>query len=143
MNRLPAIVSGVTACDGIALIDVRVGELGCTAMLVGEPTPADRYPVGRLVTLAFKELEVSLAKRLSGEISLRNRLPCRVTALHQGALLTRVDLLFGHYPLSALITSRSAQQLTLAPGDEVEALIKANEMTLLVEDTPNGADHVR
>jgi len=140
MNRLPATVCGVTACDGIALVDVRVGELDCTAMLVGEPAPADRYPVGSHVTLAFKELEVSLAKRLAGEISLRNRLPCRVTALNTGELLTRVDLVFGRYPLSALITSRSAQQLTLAPGDEVEALIKANEMTLLADNGDGDAD---
>jgi len=140
MNQLPATVSGVTATDGIALVDVRVGEFSCTAMLVGEPAPADRYPVGRSVMLAFKELEVSLAKRLSGEISLRNRLSCRVTALHEGELLTRVDLLFGQHPLSALITSRSAHQLTLSPGDLVEALIKANEMTLLVDDDTGGAN---
>lgn len=133
MNRLPATVSAVAACDGLALIDVATEGVACTAMLVGEPEPARRYPPGSTVTLLFKEQEVALAKDLAGAISVRNRLPCRITALHQGELLTRVELRFGPHALAALITTRSARRLELAPGDAVEALVKSNEMTLLSE----------
>ena len=131
MNRLPGIVTGVTSHDGLALIDVDVSGVACSAMLVGGDGQAAPYAPGEPVMLGFKEFEVSLARDLQGAISLRNRLPCRVTALQSGQVMSRVLLDFNGHALSAVITSRSVAKLCLAVGDTVEALIKANEMNLI------------
>lgn len=130
MNRLPGVITEIISQDGIALIDVDVDGILCSAMLVGVDTQT-RYMTGEVATLCFKEFEVAIAKNLQGVVSLRNRLSCRVTALQTGAVMTRVMLDFNGHALSAVITSRSAARLQLLPGDEVEALIKANEMNLL------------
>ena len=132
MNRLPGVVTSVISHDGLALIDVDVAGVACSAMLVGEGA---HYAPGEPVTLGFKEFEVSLARDLQGVISLRNRLPCRVTAVQAGQVMSRVLLDFNGHQLSAVITSRSVVKLGLMVGDAVEALIKANEMNLLPAGT--------
>ena len=87
------------------------------------------------VTLLFKETEVALAKNLAGLISLRNRLPAIVTAIERGTILTRVTLDFNGHAFESIITTRSSHVLELAVGDAVEALVKANEMTVMPEST--------
>ncbi|TJZ65638.1 TOBE domain-containing protein [Chitiniphilus eburneus] len=130
MNTLPGILIELESADGIALAEVEVArKVRCTAMLVGASDPA--WTAGRAVTLAFNEAEVALAKGRTGLISLRNLLPCTVIGIEEGRLLSRVRLECAGYPLSALITTGSVRRLALAPGDTVEALIKANEMALL------------
>jgi molybdate transport system regulatory protein len=129
MNRLPGRIVGVESDDGIMLIDVEAAGVGLTALLLGagqlRPLAA-----GDVVELAFQEAEVSLARNRSGTISLRNVLPCVVAEVKTGRLLTHVALDFAGHRLAAIITTRSARHLELAPGVEVEALIKANEMSL-------------
>jgi molybdate transport system regulatory protein len=83
------------------------------------------------VALLFKETEVALAKNLSGLISLRNRIPAIVRSVERGQVLTKVGLNIDGYPLTSVITTKSSHLLQLAVGDEVEGLVKANEMSIM------------
>ena len=74
---------------------------------------------------------MSLAKNLSGLISLRNRLPAQVRAVEKGQVLAKVTLDYQGLDVVSIITTRSAERLDLKAGDAVEALVKANEMTIL------------
>lgn len=130
MNVLHGRLRGVEAADGIQLIDLDVEGVHCTATVVGDGGP-EHWPADSRVTVVVRETEVALAKHLSGLVSLRNILPCVVDSVQPGKLLTRVGLRFGSSHLEAVITTRSADRLQLQPGDEVDALIKANEMLLL------------
>jgi molybdopterin-binding protein len=49
-------------------------------------------------------------------------------------VLTRALLDYHGHEIISIITTRSAERLRLAVGDEVEALIKTNEVTLVAED---------
>lgn len=129
MNRLPATVVAVEIEAGIALVEAEALGRRYTAMLVGV-NEAVHWRSGSEVVLLFQETEVSLAKDLSGLLSMRNRLPCRVTAIERGRLVSRVWLTCGAHPLASVITTRAVQALQLAVGDEVEGLVKANEMTV-------------
>ncbi|HZW21939.1 TOBE domain-containing protein [Noviherbaspirillum sp.] len=133
MNRLPGEIADIAVHGSIALIDVQVGARRFTATLIGASEEAAGWKPGMAVTLLFKETEVSLAKNLSGLISMRNRIPCTVAAIERGTLLTRVTLDFEGRALESVITTRSSHALGLAIGDAVEGLVKANEMTLLPE----------
>lgn len=135
MNRLPGTISEVDVHGSIALVDVLVGERRFTATLIGASGDAAGCLPGKPVTLLFKETEVSLAKNLSGLISMRNRIPCTVIAIERGRLLTRVALDFDGRKLESVITTRSSFSLDLAVGDAVEGLVKANEMTLVPEES--------
>ncbi len=134
MNRLPGRISAVDVHGSIALVEAEVGQQRFTAMLIGNGAEAAAWPLGMPVTLLFKETEVSLAKNLSGSISMRNRIAAVVTSIERGTLLTRVTLAFGCHAIGSIITTRSSDALALAVGDPVEALVKTNEMSLMPEN---------
>lgn len=131
MNRLPGVVIAIHSAGHVALADVEVLGGNMSALLIESDSQAGYLKPGARVLVLFQETEVSLAKQLSGIISLRNRLMTRVTQVNKGEVLTRAVLDYGGHELVAIITTRSAERLTLAAGDEVEALIKANEVTLV------------
>jgi len=135
MNRLPATLAAVEVHGSIALVDTLIGAHRFTATLIGAGAEVGAWQTGMPVTLLFKETEVSLAKNLAGLISLRNRIPCTVRAVEHGRLLTRVALDFCDHRLESVITTRSALALAITPGDAVEALVKANEMAVLPDET--------
>ncbi|MEQ6290466.1 TOBE domain-containing protein [Vogesella sp. GCM10023246] len=130
MNRLHGFVTGVHSADGIHLLQVSVGEHHCTALALGEQAPAN---VGQRVQLGFREMDVALARHLSGDISIRNILPCEVTAVQLGTLMARISLRCGQLAFTALITRQSALRLKLETGSQVSALIKSHAMLLLEE----------
>lgn len=114
----------------MSLVDVAVGGDVFTATLLETPETAGYLLVGADVTLLFKETEVSLAKNLSGLISLRNRFPVTVRSIERGAILSAVGLDCRGKSLTSIITTRAVDRLQLAVGDAVEALVKANEVVL-------------
>lgn len=138
MNQLSGTLSGLEIHGSIALVEVAVGPHRLTATLLGASAAMAAWSVGRPLTLLFKDTEVSLAKNLSGLISLRNRMPSQVVAVETGTLLTRVVLDFDGHSIASVITTRSARLLDIAVGDRVEALVKANEMSVL--DAPPSPD---
>jgi molybdate transport system regulatory protein len=134
VNRLRGRITAVESAGHVLLVDVAVDDKRFSAILL-EAAGAERLQPGAAVTLAFKETEVSLAKNLSGLISLRNRMRTRVRAVEKGKVLAKVTLDYHGAEVVSVITTRSAERLDLKPGDEVEALVKANEMTILPEET--------
>jgi len=78
---------------------------------------------------------VSLERGPHGLLTQRNRLPATITALEPLGTLTRVRLDAG-FPLNALITAWAAQDLALAPGQEVHALIKASAIQVVPIEDP-------
>ena len=134
MNRLPGVITAMQSAGHVALADVEVSDGIMSALLIEGDAQAAHLKPGASVLVLFQETEVSLAKDLAGLISLRNRLLSRVKQLDKGAVLTRALLDYHGYEIISIITTRSAERLGLAVGDEVEALIKANEVTLVAED---------
>ena len=137
MNKLNGTIVAIQRSGGIVLADVDVEGYLFSAILVDTGDPDNWLKVANPVVLAFKETEVSLAKGLSGLISLRNRIQCRVKSIERGELLCKVNLDFKGWGIASVITSRSILMLDLAEGDLVETLIKANEM-VLIQVKPNG-----
>ncbi|SCK24083.1 TOBE domain-containing protein [Vogesella sp. LIG4] len=78
--------------------------------------------------------------RLPLRTSARNQLPGRITRLEAGAVNDTVHIqLAGGQPLIAQVTRSSSEELALAPGRQVVALIKASWMALA---TPDAAAHI-
>lgn len=64
-------------------------------------------------------------------LSIRNQLPGTVTAVTPGAVMATVKIrLAGGQDLTAAITKESAEDLRLAAGSAVEALVKSTEVAL-------------
>lgn len=134
MNRLSGQIEAIETQGSVAIVDVKLGALSLTALLLGGAEQLASWCGGQAVELLFKETEVALAKNLSGQISLRNRLPGRIAGIEWGQVLTRVRLQLDEAqaaPVSSVITTRSARKLQLEIGDRVEGLVKSNEMSLI------------
>lgn len=130
MNQLKAKIIHIESNAHMSLVDLAVGNDVLSATLLETPEQVDYLQVGKQVTLLFKETEVSLAKNLTGLISLRNRLQAKVKHIDRGEILSAVTLDYQNYPLVSVITTRGMDRLQLEVGDQVEALIKANEVVL-------------
>lgn len=133
MNRLPGRIVAIETHGSIAVVEAAVGVHTITATLIGAGEEIKTWRRDMQIGLLFKATEVALAKKLSGLISMRNRMPAVVTAIEHGKLLTKVMLDFDGHPISSVITTRSAHALGLDVGDKLEALVKANEMTVVTE----------
>lgn len=135
MNKLPGEITQIQQSGAILLVDADVNGQVFSTLLIESATRPGWLQVGNTIDLVFKETEVSLAKNLLGQISLRNRMPCVILKIERGELLSRVFLKFQDYTLSSSITTRSVDSLNLNIGDEVEALVKANEVSLMKTKT--------
>ena len=131
MNRLTGKIAAIDSNSHMSLVDVTVGADVFTATLLETPETAEYLHVGSDVTLLFKETEVSLAKDLSGLISLRNRIAVTIRSIERGDILSAVTLDYAGKPLISVVTTRSIDRMQLAVGDAVEALVKANEIALM------------
>lgn len=131
MNKLTGKISKIQQSGAILLVDADVDGHSFSAMLIESATQPEWLQEGNSIDLVFKETEVSLAKNLSGIISMRNRMKCTVQHIERGELLSKITLQFQKYTITSAITTRSVDSLDLKVGDEVEAMVKANEVSLM------------
>jgi molybdopterin-binding protein len=68
------------------------------------------------------------------KLSARNQIPATVTAITAGEATANIELDAGGSRLVASITVEAANELKLAPGSEVIAIIKASDVILSVAD---------
>ena len=130
MNKLTGKVIGVESSLHMSMVDIDVNGDVFTSIVLELPATAGYLKQGRLVDLLFKETEVSIAKNLSGLISLRNRFTGVISKLERSQLLTKVYLNYKNFQVVSIISSRSALKLELIEGDVVEWLVKTNELSL-------------
>lgn len=131
MNKFRGCITRIEANDHVSLVDVDVSGDNFTATLLETPDDAPYLRVGNVVDVLFKETEVSLAKGLTGLISLRNRVTVTVKQVRSGVILSEVVMDYRGQPMSSIITTGSIRRLNIQTGDEIEALVKANEVTLM------------
>jgi molybdate transport system regulatory protein len=131
MNRIEVIIKQVMNSGGIIMVDMEADGLTMTSLMIDTPHNPGWLKQGNQVYAVFKETEVSIAKDFTGKISLRNKIPCRVQQIDRGELMSIIHMTFGDFHIQSAITSRSIDMLDLQKDDEVVAMIKANEITLM------------
>ena len=131
MNKLTGVITQIQKSGAIMLVDVDVDGHGFSALLIESATHPQWLQTGNTIYLVFKETEVTLAKGLSGKISMRNHMMCKVLHVERGGLLSTITLKFQNYTIMSAITTRAVDSLEIRVGEEIEALIKANEVSLM------------
>jgi len=124
----------VESSPHMSMVDIDVEGDVFSSIVLETPATASYLKQGKLVALVFKETEVSIGKNLSGLISLRNRFKATIKGLERSEILTKVFLNYKSHPIISIISTRSAQKLSLTEGDSIEWLVKTNEVSLLKED---------
>ncbi|MFN8673011.1 MAG: TOBE domain-containing protein [Candidatus Sericytochromatia bacterium] len=129
MNKLEGIIKNILVQDELSLIEVQVNNDLFTAILIN--SKEDNLLINQKVSLVFKETEVSLAKNLIGSISIRNRIKVKILSITKGKLLSKILLSYNDTKLISIITTKATNELELKINDEIEALIKTNEITIM------------
>ena len=63
-------------------------------------------------------------------LSARNQLRGQVKDIKLGNVMAHVVVQVGEYEIESVITRRSAEELSLKPGDTVTAIIKSTEVMI-------------
>ena len=130
MNKLIGKVILVESSSHMSMVDIDVDGDVFSSIVLETPATATYLKQGSIVTLLFKETEVSIGKNLSGLISLRNRFKATIIGLEKSDILTKVFLNYKSKQIISIISTRSAEKLGLIDGDAVEWLVKTNEVSL-------------
>ena len=131
MNKLQGKIMNIESSEHISIVDINVkGDLFST-VIIETPETADYLRIGKEVFMLFKETEVSIGKALSGNLSLRNRLKSKIKTIEKGTVLTKITLDYKGKDIISVITTRSTNKLDLKVGDDVQGLVKANEVIIM------------
>jgi molybdate transport system regulatory protein len=130
-NQLDATVTAVKTGEAMATVKARLpGGQDITAAITREAVEDLGLTEGKPVRVLVKSTEVSLATgRLNG-ISIRNRLPGRVVGIAAGEAMAAVKISIDGGELTAAITREAVDELGLAGGSPVVALVKSTEVSL-------------
>lgn len=131
MNKLYGHISGILSNGDLSLVTVALpGGTLLEVMVIDTPKTGNYLENGREVAVLFKETEVIITTETTPQISIQNRIPCKIKAIEKGQLLSRLHLEAGTASISALLPTSVTWQMALHPGTPVLALIKYNEIML-------------
>lgn len=128
MNHINAIVKDIQSMDNLSIVTFDAHGHSLRMMALGLNFP---LKVGSKVILGAKASNISLAKNLSGMISISNQLDCIIESVDKGSLLSSVKVRFNEVILESVITLESADQMDLRVGESVISLIKESELSIL------------
>ena len=130
MNILPGKIYDFEVCEDLTLVKVQCNDQVLSSIIIESPETVSYLSKNSPIKVLFKETEVIIGKESDFEISLQNQLPCIITEIKKGMLLSRLSLSFGDHEIRSIITSNAVRNLKLAVGMSVLAMIKTNELML-------------
>ncbi|MFF6841371.1 molybdopterin-binding protein [Streptomyces tanashiensis] len=130
-NQLPGTVTAVTTGEAMASVKVRLdGGQDITAAITAGAVKDLGLAEGSVVKALVKSTEVALATGPVQGISIRNQLAGSVTEVSTGGAMGSVKVSVAGGELTAAITKDAVEDLGLAAGTSVVALIKSTEIAL-------------
>ncbi|MGX7759489.1 TOBE domain-containing protein [Streptomyces angustmyceticus] len=130
-NQISGTVLSVTPGEVMTTVRVRLdGGQEITAAITLEAVKELGLAEGTAVRTLIKSTEVALATGAVDGLSIRNRLPGTVTDVTTGGAMAGVKVAVAGGELTAAITRDAAEDLGLAAGAEVTALVKSTEIAL-------------
>jgi molybdopterin-binding protein len=134
MNILKGNITNIQGSESLSLVKITVGNTIFTSIIIDTPESETHFKIGNTVNVYFKETEVIIAKNEPLNISIQNKILCKIDFIKQGEILSELHLSFREFNIKSLITTNAVKTLNLKNGDAVLALIKTNEVSLSPND---------
>ncbi|MCJ7765898.1 MAG: TOBE domain-containing protein [Thiovulaceae bacterium] len=128
MNHINAMITDIKSVDAITIVSFEAGHQPMKMMSL---ELKETLVVGSKVILGAKATNIALAKEANPMLSISNQLDVTIERIDMGALLCSVKFDFDGHLLESIITRDSALRMQLAVGDEIVALIKSSELSIL------------
>ncbi|MBT5935601.1 molybdopterin-binding protein [Sulfurimonas sp.] len=91
----------------------------------------DNIKVDTNVQLTCKATTVALAKEFKGSLSYSNQILMKIAIINHGELLSSLILQKEDFTLESIITTSSLERMNLQVNDEVTALIKSSDLSII------------
>ena len=127
MSQFVATIKKIQSIDNLNIVEFDFCGLTLKMMSLDLN---DDVKIGKKVKLSVKPSNISIAKNLSGEISLSNKIVATIQSLENGQLLTSVILKINDTILESIITVDSSKRMNLQIGESVTILIKASNLSI-------------
>lgn len=121
----------ITRIDTVESLNIVTFDFYGTLLKMMSLDLGEEIQVGRKVTLAVKPSHVAIAKEFSGMVSYSNQLKATIQSCNNGKLLSSIELRIEDAMLESIITLDSVLKMDLKAGDEVTAMIKASELSIV------------
>ena len=128
MNYIRAIVDKRESCDNINIVSFITDEQSLSMISL---ELSEQIKHGVKVLLGVKSTNIALAKNLTGFLSVSNQLKVKIDSLTMGELLCSVKFEFADELQESIITKTSAERMQLQVGDEITALIKSSDLSIV------------
>ena len=128
MNKIKAHITKIENVDTLNLLtfDVQGQQMQMMALEI-ENTLA----VGSEVTLGVKATNVALAMVKSDTLSIENQLEVKLVSIERGQLLSNVCFEFNSATWESVVTTASMEKMTLTVSQNVIALVKASDLSIV------------
>ena len=130
MNSLKGKITKVEVSGKMSLVSITVGALNFKSIVIETPESVNYLIEGGEILVLFKETEVIIGLGENLPISLRNKMPGKITNMEVGKLLARLSIATSEGEIVSLITANAVNSLDLRIGSEVMAMVKTNEILL-------------
>jgi molybdopterin-binding protein len=128
MNQIAAVITNIEQKGSLALIefDFLQEKLTMVTLDIDETLCA-----GQKVILEINPSQVAVAKNYNGDLSYSNQIDAKIGSIDLGAILCTLILeLQDGSKIEAIITAKSAINMSLNKGDEIKAILKASQISL-------------
>ncbi len=132
MNTLTAKLAEIISQGEVSYLvfDASAKKLAC--FVVETPQTNPELVIGAEVDLVFKETQVSLGLDIdSARVSISNVFSGKVVSVDKGKILSMVDVESDGLQISSLISTRSFERMDIKVGLEINALVKATDVSIL------------
>ena len=126
MNTLEAQISKIDRLDNLTIVKFNYNQTCLSMMSLG----LKDIEIGSKVILNINASHIAIAKDLKGDISLSNIFNCVISELDKGELLSSIKLKIDDDYLTSIITTNSVNRMNLKINDNVQALVKASEISI-------------
>jgi molybdopterin-binding protein len=128
MSQIKAIITRIDSVESLNIVTFDFHGIALNMMSLDL---SEEIGVGRKVILAVKPSHIAIAKEFSGIVSYSNQLKATIHSCNNGKLLSSIKLRIEDVMLESIITLDSVLKMDLKAGDEVTAMIKASELSIV------------
>ena len=110
MNIVNGQVSSIETFGDLSLVKVYALQTEISCIIIQNPEFSDQLRPNASVRLLFKETEVIIGKDQNLPVSLPNQIPCQISEIKRGKLLSRFTLTCGQVAIASIITTQALEK---------------------------------
>jgi len=128
MNHIIARITKIESVDNLNLVTF---DFHGRALKMMSLDLREDIQVAKEVLLTIKPTHLTVAKKLSGKLSISNNIPAKVISIEDGKLLSSVKVTCNDIILESIMIVESIAHMELKVSDDVRIMIPESELSIV------------